>query len=80
MCVFVFVFVIVFVIVGVVSDILELKNIACDGSFEHFVFVIVFVFVFVFVFVCVFVFVFVLDVADTLPGSYPNRKCMVFMV
>ena len=26
---------------------------------------------------CVFVFVFVLDVADTLPGSYPNRKYMV---
>ena len=38
------------------------------------------VFVFVFVFVCVFVFVFVLDVADTLPGSYPNRKYMVCMV
>ena len=32
------------------------ENIACDGSFEHFVFVIVFVFVFVFV--CVFVIVF----------------------
>ena len=39
-----------------------------------------FVFVLVFVFVCVFVFVFVLDVADTLPGSYPNRKYMVCMV
>ena len=39
------------------------ENIACDGSFKHFVFVIVFAVVFVFVFVCVSVIV----VANVIP-------------
>ena len=46
------------------------ENIACDGSFKHFVFVIVFAVVFVFVFVCVSVIIIVIADVILFPMMY----------